>query len=338
MAMTITKAKAALKEELAGGTTAQAVEQAFLNVVNTNTEITSVDDISKITKAALLFTHSDKNKDEMAIEITKKLTNIMGSVQGKDLNDAKKIVNETLQPATTFTQQNTAPTQTDVGTFTNDNYKSLQDLMSVIELGDKLGLTSKRATKYLNNTLSDHEKISTTDLKDEIKAQVIKVQKKINTALQSKLKQLPQSDYNQSLQNKLKELDNGKVTKTEDYNDLYDSTTQLERDTTAINKKFDDIIINPKINDAGKDFAKELKAGWKDGKLETTIKELGKLDEDLKTKNPSEHQSLKKEYPSEQQSLKTGYPTFIRDFKGPNVDDSKDTNKENKGPSNRGPN
>ena len=372
MAMTITKAKAALKEKLAEDTTAQAVEQAFLQVVKSNTEITSGDDISKITKAALLLTHSDKTNDENAEELTKKLTNIMSSVQGGDLNDAKLIVNETLQPATTFTQQNTAPTQTDVGAYTKTNYKKLDKLMSLIELGDKLGLTSKRATKYLNNTLSDHEKISTTDLKDEITVQVIAVQKKLNTALQSKLKQLPQSDYNQSLQNKLKELDNGKVTKTEDYTGLYDRVIEL---------KFDAIINDPEINDASKNNVRELKEGFEQG-LELNMEELEQLHTEEKIKTIGEkfdgiikdpkiekdakdivsefkeqwssgnrettvkelkemHQSLKKEYPSEQQSLKKEYPSktlsFIYANKHPNVGDSKDTNKENEDHSDKGP-
>ena len=316
MAMTITQAKDALQNEINPKATAAEVEKAFIKVVNNNNNIKSGDDISKITKAALLLTHSDKIKDENAEELTKKLTNIMSYVGGKNLQIAKKCVNENLS------QQNTAPTQTETGPKTEGNYKKLNKLLNIIELGDKLGLTSKRATKYLNNTLSDHEKISTTDLNDEIKAQVIAVQKKINTALQSKLKQLPQSDYNQLLQNELKLLvgllDNGKMAKTQEYNDLYDSTQKLKN----IGEKFDEIIINPKINDAGKALAQELKEGWKDGKLETTLKELGKLDEDLKTEYPS-GQNLKTKAPSARLE-------FIRDYSGPN--------KENKGPSNRGPN
>ena len=315
MAMTITEAKAALQNEINGKSAAAEVEKAFIKVVNNNKNITSGDDISKITKAALLLTHSDKTKDENAEELTKKLTNIMSDVGGKTLQIAKECVNKNLS------QQNTAPAQTETGPKTEGNYKKLNKLFNIIELGDKLGLTSISATEYLDGTMSGQD-IHTIDLKDEIKEQVIEVQKEINTALKNKLERLPPSNFNKLLQNELKLLvellDDGKMAKTQEYNDLYDSTQELEN----IGKKFDEIIINPKINDAGKDFAKELKEGWKDGKLETTLKELGKLDEDLKTEYPS-GQNLKTKAPSARLE-------FIRDYSGPN--------KENKGPSNRGPN
>ncbi|MBT4803459.1 MAG: hypothetical protein HON78_00465 [Legionellales bacterium] len=148
----------------------------------------------------------------------------MSYVGGKNLQIAKKCVNENLS------QQNTAPTQTETGPETEGNYKKLNKLFNIIELGDKLGLTSISATEYLDGTMSGQD-IHTIDLEVEIKAQVIEVQKEINKALENKLGGLPPSNFNQSLQAQLKrldaKLDTGKMAKTQEYNDLYDSTQEL---------------------------------------------------------------------------------------------------------------